>query len=154
MVKIYAVIDTNVLVSALLSRFKDTCTVQLLQLLILGEITPIYNDEIFEEYQTVLTRSKFGFPDTLIDETLDVIRRYGINSSRTEASEQLPDPKDVVFYEVALSVEDSFLVTGNTKHFPRKPFVVTPAEMLRIIHDMKSPKSGLLSEPAVRYGEV
>ena len=152
MVKIYAVIDTNVLVSALLSRFKDTSTVQLLQLLILGEITPIYNDEIFEEYQTVLTRSKFGFPDTLIDETLDVIRRYGMNSSRTEASEQLPDPKDVVFYEVALSVEDSFLVTGNTKHFPRKPFVVTPAEMLRIIHEMKTPKSGLLSEPAARYG--
>ncbi|MBQ7877491.1 MAG: putative toxin-antitoxin system toxin component, PIN family [Bacteroidales bacterium] len=152
MVKIYAVIDTNVLVSALLSRFKDTSTVQLLQLLILGEITPIYNDEIFEEYQTVLTRSRFGFPDTLIDETLDVIRRYGINSSRTEASEQLPDPKDVVFYEVALSVEDSFLVTGNTKHFPRKPFVVTPAEMLRIIHEMKTPKSGLLSEPAARYG--
>ena len=152
MVKIYAVIDTNVLVSALLSRFKDTSTVQLLQLLILGEITPIYNDEIFEEYQTVLTRSKFGFPDTLIDETLDVIRRYGINSSRTEASEQLPDPKDVVFYEVALSVEDSFLVTGNTKHFPRKPFVVTPAEMLRIIHEMKTPKSGMLSEPAARYG--
>lgn len=152
MVKIYAVIDTNVLVSALLSRFKDTSTVQLLQLLILGEITPIYNDEIFEEYQTVLTRSKFGFPDTLIDETLDVIRRYGINSSRTEASEQLPDPKDVVFYEVALSVEDSFLVTGNTKHFPRKPFVVTPSEMLRIIHEMKTPKSGLLSEPAAIYG--
>lgn len=152
MVKIYAVIDTNVLVSALLSRFKDTSTVQLLQLLILGEITPIYNDEIFEEYQTILTRSKFGFPDTLIDETLDVIRRYGINSSRTEASEQLPDPKDVVFYEVALSVEDSFLVTGNTKHFPRKPFVVTPAEMLRIIHEMKTPKSGLLSEPDARYG--
>lgn len=152
MVKIYAVIDTNVLVSALLSRFKDTSTVQLLQLLILGEITPIYNDEIFEEYQTVLTRSKFGFPDKLIDETLDVIRRYGINSSRSEASEQLPDPKDVVFYEVALSVEDSFLVTGNTKHFPRKPFVVTPAEMLRIIHEMKTPKSGLLSEPAARYG--
>ena len=149
---INAVIDTNVHVSALLSRVKDTSTVQLLQLLILGEITPIYNDEIFEEYQTVLTRSKFGFPDTLIDETLDVIRRYGINSSRTEASEQLPDPKDVVFYEVALSVEDSFLVTGNTKHFPRKPFVVTPAEMLRIIHEMKTPKSGLLSEPAARYG--
>lgn len=99
-----------------------------------------------------MTRSKFGFPDTLIDETLDVIRRYGINSSRTEASEQLPDPKDVVFYEVALSVEDSFLVTGNTKHFPRKPFVVTPAEMLRIIHEMKTPKSGLLSEPDARYG--
>ena len=149
---IYAVIDTNVLVSALLSRFNNTSTVRLLQLLILGEITPIYSDEILEEYQSVLTRSKFGFPDSLINETLDVIRRFGINSSRQETDEQLPDPKDVVFYEVALSVEDSFLVTGNIKHFPKKPFVVTPAEMLQIIHEMKSPKSGVLSEPAARYG--
>ena len=152
MVMIYAVIDTNVLVSALLSRFNNTSTVRLLQLMILGEITPIYSDEILEEYQSVLTRSKFGFPDSLINETLDVIRRFGINSSRQETDEQLPDPKDVVFYEVALSVEDSFLVTGNIKHFPKKPFVVTPAEMLQIIHEMKSPKSGVLSEPAARYG--
>ena len=107
MIKIYAVIDTNVLVSALLSRFKNTSTVQLLQLLILGDITPIYNDEILNEYQDVLTRPKFGFPNTII------------NSSRKESNEQLPDPKDIVFYEVALSVDDSYLVTGNTKHFPK-----------------------------------
>lgn len=152
MIKIYAVIDTNVLVSALLSRFKNTSTVQLLQLLILGDITPIYNDEIMEEYHNVLTRPKFGFPDTIIDETLEVIKRYGINSSRKESNEVLPDPKDIVFYEVALSIDDSYLVTGNTKHFPKKPFVVTPAEMLQIIHEMKSPKSGLLSEPTPKYG--
>lgn len=152
MVKIYAVIDTNVLVSALLSRFKNTSTVQLLQLLILGDITPMYNDEILNEYHNVLTRPKFGFLETIIDETLEVIKRYGINSSRKESDDELPDPKDIVFYEVALSKEDSYLVTGNTKHFPKKPFVVTPAEMLQIIHEMKSPKSGLLSEPSARYG--
>lgn len=152
MVKIYAVIDTNVLVSALLSRFKDTSTVQLLQLIIIGDIIPVYNDEILDEYYTVLNRTKFGFSDILIDETLEVIKRFGINSSRKDIDEKLPDPKDVVFYEVALSVEDSFLVTGNIKHFPKKPFVVTPAEMLQIIHEMKSPKSGILSEPAVIYG--
>ena len=152
MIKIYDVIDTNVLVSALLSRFKNTSTVQLLQLLILGDITPIYNDEILNEYQDVLTRPKFGFPNTIIDETLEVIKRYGINSSRKESNEQLPDPKDIVFYEVALSVDDSYLVTGNTKHFPKKPFVVTPAEMLQIIHETKSPKNTILSEPKTRYG--
>ena len=57
-----------------------------------------------------------------------------------------------VFYEVALSVDDSYLVTGNTKHFPKKPFVVTPAEMLQIIHKTKSPKNTILSEPKTRYG--
>ena len=45
----------------------------------------------------------------------------------------MPDPKDVVFYEVALAKESSFLVTGNIKHFPAKSFVVTPAEMIQII---------------------
>jgi len=67
---------------------------------------------------------------------------------------RLPNPKDIVFYEVALSVDDSFIVTGSIKHFPKKPFVVTPAEMLQIIQEMKSPKTSLLSEPTARYGEV
>ena len=151
--KIYAVIDTNVIVSALLSRFKNTSTVQLMQHLILGDITPIYNDDILDEYYAVLTRPKFNLPKSLIDETMEVIKKFGINSSRKEAEEQLPDPKDVVFYEVALANEDSFLVTGNTKHFPKKPFVVTPAEMLQIIQEMDSPKHGMLSEPSVCYGK-
>lgn len=150
--EIYAVIDTNVLVSALLSRFKNTSTVQLIQHLILGDIIPIYNDEILEEYYSVLSRPKFNFPDSLIDETLYVIKKFGINSSRQETEEQFPDPNDIVFYEVALANEDSFLVTGNTKHFPKKPFVVTPAEMLQIVHEMKSSKHGFLSEPSTRYG--
>ena len=151
MVKIYAVIDTNVLVSSLLSRFKDSATVTLMQLLILGDIIPVYNDEILEEYYTVLTRAKFGFPAALVDEMLQVIRKFGINSSRKETYDQIPDPKDVVFYEVTLSVDGAFLVTGNTKHFPKRPFVVTPAEMLQIVREMKSPKSGVLSEPYAKY---
>ena len=148
---IYAVIDTNVIVSALLSRFKNTSTVQLMQHLILGDITPIYNDDILAEYYSVLTRPKFNLPESLIDETLEVVKKFGINSSRKEAEEQLPDPKDIVFYEVALANEDSFLVTGNTKHFPKKPFIVTPTEMLQIIHEVKSPKQNLLSEPSAPY---
>ena len=35
--------------------------------------------------------------------------------------------------EVSLSKDGSFLVTGNIKHFPVKPFVVTPAEMVKIM---------------------
>ena len=38
-----------------------------------------------------------------------------------------------MFYEVALSKEDAYLVTGNKKHFPKTPIVVTPAEMLEIL---------------------
>ena len=45
----------------------------------------------------------------------------------------MPDDDDRVFYEVALSEEDSFLVTGNLKHFPRTPKVVTAAQIMEII---------------------
>lgn len=58
---------------------------------------------------------------------------YGLNLNRTKVDDEtISDPKDVVFYEVKMTKEDAFLVTGNTKHFPRKPFVVTPREMVEI----------------------
>ena len=53
----------------------------------------------------------------------------------------MPEMKDKIFAVidtnviVSASVEDSYLVTGNIKHFPVKPFVVTPAEMVRILED-------------------
>ena len=45
--------------------------------------------------------------------------------------------KYVVFYAVTLSAQDkeTFLVTGNGKHFPKKPFVVTPAELVEIMQN-------------------
>ena len=47
----------------------------------------------------------------------------------------LPDVKDIPFYAVTLNDKEheTFLVTGNLKHFPNKPFIVTPAQFLEII---------------------
>ena len=85
---------------------------------------------------------------------INLFKEHGISlSSTSKTDENFIDKDDIVFYEVALSKEESYLVTGNIKHFPKKPFVVTPAEMLQIINEMKSPKSGLLSEPSARYGK-
>ena len=151
--KIYAVIDTNVIISALLSRHQDSATVKILDYLYDRTIVPVFNDEILEEYATVLSRPKFNFPESTIFSTLEAIKAGGVRSDRISSNEVLPDPKDIVFYEVSLSVEDSYLVTGNIKHFPKNPFVVTPAEMLQIIHEMKSPKYRILSEPAAKYGK-
>lgn len=131
--KVYAVIDTNVLVSAMITRNSDAATVQVVELLFSGKITPLFNEEILNEYSEVLHRAKFHLPKLLIDRVLSEIRSVGISLHRTTAQEILPDPKDVVFYEIALSKEGSFLVTGNTKHFPNTPIVVTPARILEII---------------------
>ena len=59
----------------------------------------------------------------------------GIRGEKGPSAEHFPDPKDIVFYEVTLSKEDAYLVTGNKKHFPDKPIVVTPAEMVEILRE-------------------
>ena len=130
---IYAVIDTNVLVAALLSRHSDSATVQVVSAISEKGLRPLYNHEIIAEYKEVLSRPKFEFPTKAISSILNKIQMSGKASNRVYSSAVIPDPKDVVFYEVAMSKEDAYLVTGNTKHFPKKPIVVTPAEMLEIL---------------------
>ena len=130
---IYAVIDTTVIVSALLTKHVDSSTARVVQSMMTGEFTPLYNDEILDEYSQVLRRAKFHFSEPIVQKYLNVIKKIGIKSSRLHSDEHFPDPKDIVFYEVAMSKEDAYLVTGNTKHFPAKPIVVTPAELMEIL---------------------
>ena len=131
---IYAVFDTNVLVSALMSKREESPTVLLLNHVLDGNIVLVYNEEIVSEYQEVLHRDKFGFSDERIKTVLEVVRT-GLCLGRTPSDEIFPDSDDAVFYEVALSKEGTFLVTGNLRHFPKSPIVVTPAEMIRILEE-------------------
>ena len=131
----YAVIDTNVLVSALLSSKDDTATVQVLGKVITGEIIPIYSNVITKEYREVLSRKKFGLSGELIEYLMSAIEKYGILVDPSPSGITLPDMKDVPFYEVVLEkrADNAYLVTGNIKHFPKEPFVVTPRELLDIL---------------------
>lgn len=81
----------------------------------------------------MLSRPKFKFPRIVINTIIAYVRAHGVHSKRAPYNEQMPDEDDRVFYEVALSKEDAFLVTGNQKHFPMTPIVVTPAELLEIL---------------------
>lgn len=130
---IYAVIDTNVLVSALFTSNVEAATVKVLDALFQKKIIPLYNEDIYEEYVEVLNRPKFHFPRTIVNKYLKAIRDLGVKAERVHSQENFPDVDDVVFYEVAMSKEDAYLVTGNTKHFPKSPIVVTPAEMMQIV---------------------
>ena len=130
---IKAVIDTNVIVSAYITKNLEAATSKLWEAVLQCKLTPIYNEEILSEYSEVLRREKFGIPEHLVKWALDKIVSNGVRGERVLSDEFFPDPKDVVFYEVAMSKEDAYLVTGNTKHFPKKPIVVTPAEMLEIL---------------------
>ena len=130
---IHAVIDTNVLISALISKKKNSATVLLLEKLFDEEIIPVYNHEILKEYMEVMNRTKFHLDQNDIVQLLNTIIESGVQPERIKTDLFFPDKKDIVFYEVAISVNGTYLITGNTKHFPTTPIVVTPAEMLRII---------------------
>ena len=132
---IYAVIDTNVIVSAYITKNLQAATSKVWAAVLQGIIIPVYSDEILDEYTDVLHRKKFDIPEHLIKWAIDRILMNGIRGERVPSAEKFPDPKDIVFYEVAMSKEDAYLVTGNKKHFPDKPIVVTPAEMVEIMRE-------------------
>lgn len=133
--KYYAVIDTNVLLSALLSKREDAATVKVLDAVFDGKIIPLYHQDMLIEYNDVLHREKFHLREELIRIILEAIRQYGIEVFPQPTGEILIDMDDLVFYEVAMEKrdDDAYLVTGNQKHYPIRDFIVTPAEMITII---------------------
>jgi len=132
----YAVIDTNVLVSALLSGNEAAATVQVIERMLAGEIVPVYSDLILREYGEVLSRKKFHFNPENVRCFLDFFQQYGLSVSPSPSGEILPDPKDLPFYEIVMEERerDAYLVTGNMKHFPSEPFIVNPRQMLDILN--------------------
>lgn len=134
MKKYYVVIDTNVLVSAMLKW--NSVPGSIVAMAFDGTIIPILNVDILKEYRAVLMRPKFHLTEEIVDTALDAIEAKGILVDAEPLDIVLPDPKDRVFYEVVMEKrkdEDAYLVTGNIKHFPTKPFVVTPRQLLDLI---------------------
>ena len=132
--KYYVVIDTNVLISAMLKW--DSVPGNVVELVFSGTIVPLLNEHIIREYREVLSRPKFRLTQDIIEDVVDEIERLGLYVDADEINIELPDPKDRIFYEVVMEErksEDAYLVTGNIKHFPSKPFVVTPRQLIDII---------------------
>lgn len=132
--KYYAVIDTNVLVSAALKWKSIPGTI--IDLAFNDVIIPLVNKAIITEYQAVLLRPKFHLTETIVSNIVEEIEIHAVNISEEHLDIDLPDPKDKVFYEVTMEARketDAYLITGNSRHFSVKPFVVTPRQMLDII---------------------
>ena len=136
-------VDTNVLVSSLLSNGNPALIVDLIAE---EKIRPCFDDCILAEYWDVLKRPKFDFPPLLINRLIHDIVRAGFNIEVLVSSKfSMPDESDRKFYDVAKSA-GAILITGNKKltlkkepnikrsfvHYPDEPFVVTPAQFLTI----------------------
>lgn len=134
------VLDTNILVSALITPFGNAA--RILDLVLRGDIRILYDDRILSEYREVLLRPKFGFEAKDVDILIDYLEAEGIRITPYVINELLVDKDDIPFLEVAISGEANALITGNKRHFKtrhaRRLKIMNPEEFLEMWSKLKS----------------
>lgn len=121
------VIDTNIIVSALLSA--DSNAFKVLSDALDGKYTVLISEEIFQEYQDVLHREKFGFDEEIISFLLEWFKENAIWIEVSKSNIPMKDEKDRFFYDLANSCK-ARLVTGNIKHYPVDELVTALWELI------------------------
>ena len=135
----FAVIDTNVVVSPLLSD--GGAPAEVMGYVDNGNIIPLYDDRTLNEYEQVLSYAKLNIDANKREGTLQSIKDNGILVTDVrEAEREIVDRNNVPFFEVKAATEDdldSYLATGNTKHFPDEDsHIVTPWEMVLLMRKL------------------
>lgn len=139
--RVFAVIDTNVVVSSLLSDCGNPAEV--MGYVESGNVIPLYDDRTLKEYEQVLSYARLGIDANKREETLRNIKDNGVLVTDVRETErQFVDKDDVPFFEIKVDTEDDldpYLVTGNKKHFPvDDSHIVTPSEMVRLMRQLNS----------------
>lgn len=145
-IKAFVVIDTNVLVSALLSD--SSAPFKVMELVEKGNLVPIFDKRMLKEHYEVFHYDKFKNPRHLI--TDEVLRNIiytlvsngifinDVNTTKQALYEIMPDKSDIPFFEVKESSHEfePMLITGNTDDYPNDSCIVTPRELLAILKQM------------------
>ncbi len=129
------VVDTNVLISAFLSK-KGKPSRVVRRVLTHGVL--LESAATFEELETCIRRPKFrkyGPPEE-VEAYLGLLSDQSHFVTITEPITACTDPDDDMFLEVAVNGQADYLITGNIKDFPPSPFrglpILRPAEFLEI----------------------
>lgn len=129
------VLDTNVLVSALLTPFRAPARV--LDAMLARRVRLVFDDRILGEYAEVLARPRFVFDANDVNEVLAFIREEGLKAVAPPLGIALPDPDDVMFVEVAVTGRADAIVTGDKRRLPQERYdgipVLSPAEFLALL---------------------
>ena len=133
------VLDTNVLVSGLLTPFGSSG--EIVRMVFSGELILCIDARILSEYKEVLNRPKFKFDKNRIAILIDFIMQYGQVVSSSPLKRSLPDPDDESFLEVAIAGKVKTLITGNKVHYPSASRegieVLSPSEFIELIRTTK-----------------
>jgi putative PIN family toxin of toxin-antitoxin system len=128
---IRVVLDTNIVVSALLQPLGPPAQVFVLALG--GSLQLCVSGSVYAEYEEVISRPRFARSADIIAATLQAIREKGIWVRPAERVKACADPDDDIFLECAQAANADYVVTGNLKHFPQSwqgSRVVTPRWLL------------------------
>ena len=123
------VLDTNIVVSALLSP--QGLSAKLLNLVFDKKLTIVYDNNIFAEYLEVLNRDKFMLDKELVNLVIDFISKEGEYIIAEFQNIQFIDEDDKVFYEVYKGGDVDYFITENKKHFPKENNIVTVSEFFK-----------------------
>ena len=130
------VLDTNILVSALLFRGKLSKIVDLWEK---GEIIPVISRETFEEFKNVLTYPKFSLPEmeikTIIEE--NILPFFEVVEVANKVSGACRDPEDDKFISCAISASADFIVSGDKDLCELSKYksvkIINAAEFIRML---------------------
>lgn len=112
------VLDTNVLVSGLLTPFGPCGAI--VRMLTSDAVVLCVDARILLEYSDVLHRPELDIDSQKADVVMEYIQSYSQVHATIPLGKPLPDADDSPFLEVAVSASAECLVTGNLKHFPKR----------------------------------
>ena len=132
---IFAVLDTNVLISAALAHNKYSIPYSVFRGVVERRFVPLVDDNIVREYWEVFSRPKFSFMQETINDIVGNTIKFAINQPVPPSGIELPDCDDVIFFDVARAHQDkgAYLVTGNLRHFPNCEFAISPRDFMNTI---------------------
>ena len=133
----------------MLSRHPDSATRRVVDAVSDGTIIPMINFEILSEYQGVLGRAKFKFSSEDVSDLLEIFSVKAESYIPEVGISDFVDEDDYIFYATYKLREDSYLVTGNLRHFPKESRIVSPVDMVHILELIE--RSDIISEPRGEY---
>lgn len=132
------VVDTNVLISGLISRKGPPAAI--VDLISDAKLSVIIDDRIEAEYREVLSRPGWPFPWEEGMALLDEVLNNGEKVVADPLKADVPDPDDLMFIEVAVEAQADCIVTGNKRHFPKAAAknisVLSPSEFMQMIREI------------------
>ena len=124
--KCTAVIDSNVLISGLTQA--ESINHKIISYIESGNIIPLYNDKIIDEYKSILKSEQLNIEKEVVDELIDLIKDNGLEISNRH--------KDDRVFLIALAsdmIKNSFTTTDGLKDFPEKLFIIDSTMMSKMI---------------------